>query len=98
MNGGPMKHRRILHALHALLVLAALGAGGCRTYVIVAGSPTARGEAPPAEVMETDAYEPVLADLKAVAVRFPNDCWKFEKKAAGGGTQVVASLTPVCAP
>lgn len=90
-----MKHRRLLQAL---LFIAALGGSGCRTYVVVAGSPTARGEAAPAEVMETDAYEPVLPDLEAVAVRFPNDCWKFEKKAAGGGTQVVASLTPACGP
>lgn len=91
-----MNHRRLLHALPVLVALGA--SGGCRTYVVVAGNPTARGEAEPAEVLETDAYEPALPDLKAVGVRFPNDCWKFEKKALSGGTQVVASLTPACAP
>lgn len=91
-----MNHRRILPALCAC---AALASSGCaRTFIVVAAGPSERGESAPAEVLETDAYEPALPGLAAVAVRFPNDCWKFEKKAAGGAAQVVAHLTPACAP
>jgi hypothetical protein len=49
-------------------------------------------------VLETDDYEPALPNLKAVAVRFPNDCWKFDKKTVDGAQRVTASLTPACAP
>jgi hypothetical protein len=90
-----MNRRRLLQAFFAC---AAVTSGGCaRTFVVVGATPTPRVEAAPAEVLETDDYAPNRPNLKSVAVRFPNDCWKFDKKADGGG-QVSATLTPACAP
>jgi hypothetical protein len=90
-----MNHRRVLQAL---LVCAAVASVGCaRKFVVVSAAPPARGSLAPAEVLETDDYEPNRAALKSVAVRFPNDCWKFEKRSDGSG-QVSATLTPTCAP
>jgi hypothetical protein len=87
-----MNHRRVLPAL---LAFAALTSGGCaRKFVVITATPPGRGAVAPAEVLATDDYAPNLPKVKSVAVRFPNDCWKFEK----GGGQVSAALTPSCAP
>jgi hypothetical protein len=87
-----MNHRRVLPAL---LAFAALTSGGCaRKFVVITAMPPGSGASAPAEVLATDDYAPNLPKLKSIAVRFPNDCWKFEK----GGGQVSAALTPSCAP
>jgi hypothetical protein len=91
-----MNHRRVLQAL---LACATVTSAGCaRTFVVVTAAPPGRGNSAPAEVLETDDYQANRPKLKSVAVRFPNDCWKFEKRADGGGAQVNATLTPSCAP
>ena len=90
-----MNRRRLLQAL---LACAAVTSSGCaRTFVVVTATPTPRVDAAPAEVLETDDYASSRPNLKSVAVRFPNDCWKFDKKSDSGG-QVGATLTPGCAP
>jgi hypothetical protein len=81
----------------ATLALAALLSAGCaRTFVVASAAAAPRADVE-AEVMETDALEAARPEMKAVAVRFPNDCWKFDRK-GGADAAVVPSLTPACAP